>query len=201
MTFQEIIQAVEFDTRMRGTDDNTKYLIKREINNAILAFVRLHEWIQCRVMETITLTDATSYDLSSLLSNYFAGEIALFAMAQRYTKKGLDYYQLLTTKTNYYAVAGGVLYVQGDAGTELSFLYNTPGTPHPMTDDSDENLAAKYYGEVVSKFAVIRVLEWTGEKTDVESQRFAQQINALKSHENRINKKGKFAEIHRHDEG
>ncbi len=200
MTFKELIQAVESEIRMPGAGDNILYQIKKAINDAVTDFVRLNEWKHCKALDTITLTGASSYVLSSLLSKEFFGELALLTDTVRYKKKGLDYYQLLSAKTGYYSISGGQLYIEGDAGTELSFLYLSPGTPHPLVDDADENLVSQYYSDVIQNFAAIKVLEWLGEKTEVESQRFAQQLNALRAQESRIDKKGKFAMIHRHNE-
>jgi len=196
MIFKDLYRGIELYLHIQGTE--ARYLIKDFINESILDFLRLKEWERAKTVEDIALDGSGQYDLDTILTNFFGGEIALLTEGGMELKKyNYDTYLQLTNKTDTYALLGNILFVEGD-GVTLKFIYKTMGNPYPLVNDDDENLVTKYYWDIIKKMAEIKMLDYLGDEMSAkETQNLQLKLISLKETENRIRKQGKFKMVNR----
>jgi len=191
MIFSELIREIELYLHIQGSE--TRYLIKDFINESILDFIRIEEWKYSRFSNDIVLDGSEQYDLTTILTNPFYGEIDLIKEnSYSYRKFNYETYIKSQSKIGSYSILGNTLYVEGE-DTTLRFVYVTPGLPYPLVNDNDENLVTRYYWDIIKKMAVIKMLHYLGDDVVVrEEELLKEKLFSLKFQENRIEKKGKF---------
>jgi len=196
MTYYDLVRNIELYLHIQGSE--ARYLIKDFINSSILDFIRIFEWKYTRNSDIITLNGSGQYDLSTVLSMPFYGELSLLSKSgQEYTKYNYDTYLRLTSKAYAYAIFGNNLYVEGN-NNDLTFLYVTPGTPYPLADDDDENLVTLYYWDIIKKMTIIKMLNYLDDETVAKEENDLKfKLVSLKEQERRIQKQGKFKMVRR----
>ena len=123
MTFKKLIRDTEIYVHLEGAE--VRHLLKQFINDSILDFSRLNEWIYLKEHEQIILDGSDSYSLSNLM-NGFSGEISLFSGKTMYQKTKYENYIQYSSRTRIYAIYGDNLYVDGSDVT-LDFLFKSTG--------------------------------------------------------------------------
>jgi len=143
-------------------DVRTTGIIKQILNDTILSFARIKNWLRLQSFSEITLDGSNSYVINDIITDYFLGEIALISESGiEYLKYNLKNYNTLSSKTNAYAVYGDKLYVEG-TDTILGFYYMSLGL-FPLDNDTDTNSAITNYHDVIINLAVINYLKFIGD--------------------------------------
>jgi len=125
MLYKDFRRLIERYLHME--DPELAVQIKDFTNESILEFCRKYEWRMNSVNEDLTLDGSNSYNLSNILFHVFAWEIALInSSGAELSKYSYREYIKLFSKADSWAMAGNILYVQGDASV-LTFLFMTPG--------------------------------------------------------------------------
>lgn len=209
MAFADTILNIENYLQMRSKD--TKLLLKQFTNHAIREFADLEEWEKMRVRDSITLDGSGEYDLSdeAILSSFYRRDIRIYknwsstdsSRTTTYYKIALDRYLQFPSKGGWYAIFGTTLYIDGDSG-EADFMYMGlgPHNQYPLTEDDDDVPALQYYGEIIEKMVVVRLLKQLGEEQEViarEQEELNRLILTTKNGEKRSDKSGKVKFVNR----
>jgi hypothetical protein len=196
MTYKELIREVQKYLHIQGA--SSEDLIKGFINESILDFARLDEWEKMKKTEIISLDDSNSYDLNTVLTEPFHGELNLVTEAQdEYLKLAYNLYLTAEDKSEYWSVDGLTLYVTGK-DLDVNFQYISLGADYPLTADDDEVPATIYYWDIIKLLTVIKMLNYLGdETTEKEEKNLAIKLDITRKNENRIRKQGKMSFVSR----
>lgn len=200
MVFSEIKRRVYAYLHFQENAE-LKDMVNQFVNESIIDFIRLQTWSKTIVAEDLLLDNSDSYDLATL-TNFFDSEVALVNPDANveYDKYNYKNYLELVTKTNKYAVLADTIYVTGD-DTTLKLFFNSPGTNanYPVSVDSDEPNALKYYWDIIIKQTIVKFNEFIGDREEVESEMklLGIKLQALRKHENRADHSGKYANVKR----
>lgn len=182
--------------RVSGTDMET--IVGQLVNESVLEFVREYSWK--RVIKTYSITTDGSDSYS--LPNDYVNEVELVSTSQKYHKFNYRTYYFDQSKDYKYAVDASNIYIDG-TGATLLFFYTSPGSPFPLSSDSDESEPIKYYWDVILQMAVWKYYEYV---QDIEGAQWQlgileRKINDLKRQENRARNAGKRSVIASHNRG
>lgn len=196
MQFSTLIRKVELYLHVQGS--TMRAMIEDFINESILDFVRLKEWRKVRSVVNLPLDGSGSYNILAVAPD-FEGEIGLFSEEGiEYEKSEYDVYIQYQTKTYKYSILGTQLYVEGDTGTTLKFIYVALGTNYPLTNDADEVPATIHYWDIIKQIAVVKMLKHLGDpQVQVEETTLIDKLKGLRASENRFDKEGKPKEVQR----
>lgn len=171
-------------------DVRTVGIIKQILNDTILSFARIRNWLRLQSFSEITLDDSNSYVIADIITDYFLGELALVSESGvEYLKYNLKDYNSLSSKTNAYAIYGDKLYVQG-TDTTLGFYYMGLSL-FPLDNDSDTNNVINNYYDIIINSAVINYLKFIGDASyQTEIPFYQDKLQTLMKQENRTINQG-----------
>ncbi len=197
MIFSDFRNQVLNYARFQGQDIEES--VRIFLNQAILEFLRKREWEKTISKYTLTLDGSGTYDLSTLITNYFHNIYRLIQPGavmgnKQFMRIGYDEYVNLSDKSNMWSLVNKDLYIEGDSG-DIEVFYQTPGTPYPVTTDDDEPQILIDYPDILEKYVVVKLLAQIGdmEQANMENQYLAALLNDLTRSENRAQKRGRIS--------
>jgi len=199
MQFQNLVKDVRLYIRLEGAEVESR--IKSFINDACLRFARLAEFRHLIQSATLTTDNSGSYDISDIVPEPFVSDMMLLVQGTTPSEKVdyLDYIQS-GSPSGQWTIFGGQLHVAG-TGSDFTFIYTSTGSPYPMVEPTDENVAATYYPDIIKQIAIVRYLNYLGDldASSIEFSELNKLIAELKKSENRAQKEGRTLRVSTHN--
>lgn len=197
MNFKDFRTQVLNYSRFEGQDLESKATIFT--NQCISEFLNKKEWDNTIYKYTLTRDGSGSYDLESLITNYFHRIFKVIKPASNYsvkqfTRLGYDEYINSRSKSDLWALVNKTLYIEGDSG-DIEIFYQSPGTPYPVSAETDEPQILIDYTAILEKMVVVKLLVQVGdnEQAIFENQMLQNMLNDTRRSENRARKRGSIS--------